>query len=253
MAAIDKIYIKNYDQYLEFKNWCKQQPSFTDKYGNVCTLMDFLWKKDESFKGGPIMNNPYYVDAILIRTCPFDYIQEELMLSYGHWSQKHIREYYEKVINWDISKGECPFWAKPEDFITLENGTMTIKGLEESDYERIKKGELFNSPKIDYEYGKHFKCVKHPHIKVNRAFKCKCFWVSVKVPESFMVWYSRKFNTWHLSQEFVFSGDTSSHCVRYKTIKAIKRMILKWKLPIGAKVTVEGRYFYDTYEFVITK
>ena len=38
---------------------------------------------------------------------------------------------------------------------------------------------------------------------------------------------------------------------RADTIKAIKRSILKWKLPVGTIVKCTGRYVGDIYEFEI--
>ena len=87
MAAIDKIYVSNRGQYLEFKRWCEEQPPLTDKYGVKVPLSNYVYKHSDNWNGGVVFNGPYYADAYLIRKCPFDYIQKELMLNYGHWSQ----------------------------------------------------------------------------------------------------------------------------------------------------------------------
>ena len=34
MAAIDKIYINKFEDYLLFKEWCNNQPKIKDKYGS---------------------------------------------------------------------------------------------------------------------------------------------------------------------------------------------------------------------------
>ena len=52
-------------------------------------------------------------------------------------------------------------------------------------------------------------------------------------------------------EEFVIDEWSSSMCIEFKTIKAIKRAILKWKLPVGTIVTCTGRYVEDTYKFKI--
>ena len=84
MAAIDKIYVKTYDEYLQFKNWCEIQSELEDKYGKKVKLTNYLrkdWKNKEDCGNitHPVMNNPYYVDAYIIRNCPLDFIQKELM------------------------------------------------------------------------------------------------------------------------------------------------------------------------------
>lgn len=254
MAAIDKIYVNSWEEYIQFKEWCKQQPPLLDKYGKKCKISDYLitgWDK-ENWKCHPIFSAPYYIDAYIIRNCPFDFIQKELMINYGHWSQERIKSFYEDVKNWN-GEGECPYWAKLEDFITLEDGTMTIKGLEESSYSKIKKGELYNSPFTSYKYkiGKHFKCIKHPIYMYNTPYKCKQWFVDIDTPEELpYMWYHKNHNSWDFSDEFVAS-DRASNTAFCKTIKALKRLIIKWKLPVGTIVKATGRYTNDTYKFIV--
>ena len=131
MAAIDKIYTDNYNDYLEFKKWCESQSPLFDKYGKKAYLINYVYDYPEPFDTEhPIFQGPYYMDAYLIRNCPFDFIQKELMVNYGHWSQERIKSFYEDIKNWDSSKGENPYWAKLEDFIFHEDGTIELKGLE---------------------------------------------------------------------------------------------------------------------------
>lgn len=249
MAAIDKIYVDNYDQYLQFKQWCEEQPLLVDKYGKKVSITTYLYDWDKPFENSAsVFNAPYYVDAYVIRNCPFDFIQEQLMLNYGHWSQERIKQYYEDV------KNGFQGWAKLEDFITLPDGTMTIQGLDETDpYTDIKNNKLYTSPKRkDYEYGKHFRCTKHPQILYNTPIKGN-WYVTVETPKEYdFIWYHKDTNTWDFYDEFVVF-DWSSSAAYIKTIKALKRLILKWKFPIGTKVLATGRYTNEEYEFVVTK
>lgn len=254
MAAIDRIYVDTWEEYIQFKEWCEQQPSLLDKYGKSVKISDYLitgWNK-ENWKYHPIFSAPYYVDAYVIRNCPFDFIQRELMINYGFWSQERIKSFYEDVKNWN-SEEECPYWAKLEDFIILKDGTMTIKGLEESDYSKIKRGYLYSSPLTDYTYieGKHFKCIKHPTHMYNTPYKCKVWFINIITPEELPdMWYHKERNSWDFADEFVDSDWTSNtaHC---KTIRALKRLMIKWKLPVGTKVRATGKYTNDDYEFII--
>lgn len=275
MAAIDKIYLSSYEEFCEFKNWCEKQPKLKDKYDNEVSILDYFydfwdspkyWEEEE--KCHPVFCAPYYVDAYLIKNCPLEYVQKELMLNYGYWSQERIKRYYEDVKNWN-GDGECPYWAKLEDFITLEDGTMTIKGLEKSDYEKIKDGELYNSPTLEgkYEAGTHFKITKLPFYRVKCKYpmryrsksglRIQPLWdVSIETPgdcES-MWWHDRgKIGTWDFSSEFVTDHNWSSSSTWCPSLKSIKRRILKWKLPIGTIVRLQGRYVGEEYEIVIKK
>lgn len=255
MAAIDKIYLKNKDQYLKFKGWCAKQPPFVDKYGKTSKLIDYVYDYDDNWHDNAVVfKGPYYLDAYLIRNCPFDFIQKELMLNYGYWSQERIKSFYEDVKNWS-GDSECPYWAKLEDFIVLEDGTMTIKGLKESDYEKIKAGKLYAKPTTDYTYeiGKHFRCIKSPVVKYNTPFGIKSWWIDLNVSDGMpYMWYHSEHNSWDFSDEFVVA-DWSSSTAHCRTIKALKRLMLKWKLPVGTIVRATGRYVNETYEFIITK
>ena len=267
MAAIDKIYVNSYDEYVQFRDWLKTQPKLKDKYGKEASLMSYFfdyWDEESWFdKNGenvthPVYSAPYYVDAYIIRNCPFDFVQKELMLNYGYWSQERIRRFYEDIKNWDSSKGSCPYWAKLEDFIFNGDGTMTIKGLEKSSYEKILDGELYVLPyRTDVKYGTHFKLVKSPNGKKTIPFERPLkgiWWVSVENANDKYdsMWYSGDTNTWDFMDEFVISNWTSN-TAHVKTITALKRKIRKWKLPIGTKVCVIGRYVGEKYEFIVTK
>lgn len=136
----------------------------------------------------------------------------------------------------------CPF-----DFIQKE-----LKNNYGYNYLKIKEGKLYNTPFTAYEYtiGKHFNCTAHPPIKYNRPVRGPWF-IGVHPPEHFM-WYHSKTDTWDFDDEFVI-GDWCSSTAFTKTIKALKRKILKWKLPIGTKIEVFGRYINERYLFEVTK
>lgn len=252
MAAIDKIY-GNREQYLEFKEWCEKQPPITDKYGKTVSLMRYVYKHSDNWNGGVIFCGPYYLDAYLIRNCPLDYIQEELMVNYGHWSQDKINNAYDCVMNrTDKNKGFYT-WLTEDDFKVVD-GVITMPNLEKSDYEKIKDGELYTAPytNMKYEVGKHFRYTIHPRYKYNKPLK-GCWFVSVIPPSDLgYMWYHDNHNSWDFCDEFVVCewSSSSSFC---KTIKALKRLMLKWKLPVGTTVRATGRYVSEVYEFVITK
>ena len=256
MAAIDKIYIDSFEKYKLFKDWCMTQPKLKDKYGKETSLIDYVFKYTEWPEGAvlPVCNNPYYIDAYLIRNCPFDFIQKELMLSYGKWSQDDIKEAYDIVMKRGGGKcesGPC-HWLSKEDFY-IENGEIHLyQG--ETDYDLIKAGKLYATPQTNkkYEVGKSFQIIKCPKQQYNRPYNRKKWLVDVEVPEELgYVWYHSNTNTWDFTEEFVIDEWSSSMCIEFKTIKAIKRAILKWKLPVGAIVTCTGRYDSDTYEFKV--
>ena len=257
MAAIDKIYVSKFEDYLLFKEWCEKQPKIKDKYGSECSLSDYLFQYN-SFTNGkyyPIFNAPYYIDAYLIRNCPFDFIQDNLKINYGYKSQEWVDEAYDIVMNRNDENKNLYSWLKPDDF-KIVNGIITMPNEPISDYELIKNEKLFATPYTQKKYtiGKHIKCIKHPPIQYNTPFGCNFWWVEVDIPDELgYVWYHKNHNSWNFNDEFVISESSSSVCIEYKTIRAIKRAIRKWKLPIGTTIKCTGKYICETYIFQVTK
>lgn len=253
MAAIDKIYVSNWKEYQQFKEWCEQQPALEDKYGRKVAITSYLYKYDEPWLDfHPIFNAPCYVDAYIIRNCPFDFIQKELMVNYGHWSQETINKAYKCVTNRTKENKDFYTWLTEDDFVIVD-GVITMPDSINSSYMKIKRGELYNSPRtsLSYDIGKHFRVTRHPAIKYNIPYG-KVYWVDITLPEGMpYMWYSKDTNTWDFSDEFVESSWSSS-CATCKSIKALKRLLIKWKLPVGTKVRAYDRTT-DEYTFIITK
>jgi hypothetical protein len=256
MAAIDKIYVNGFEQYELFKNWCEKQPKLKDKYGVDVSITDYLYKYKEPFDGERVaFQAPYYIDAYVIKNCPFDFIQDELMVNYGHWSQRKIDEAYD-VVKKRTEGDETPFysWLTLDDF-KIVDGVVTMPNLEKSDYDLIKEGKLYDTPYTNEKYvvGKHFKCTKHPIRYFNKPLATKSWFIDVDVPDGMKyMWYHSNHNSWDFSDEFVKCKWSSSNTF-CGTIKSLKRLIIKWKLPIGTKITATGRYLLDTYEFIVKK
>lgn len=259
MAAIDRIYVDKFEDYLLFKEWCEKQPKLKDKYGTECSISNYLYKW-ESFEDGdvyPIFSAPYYIDAYLIRNCPFDFIQDELKLNYGYRTQEWIDEAYNAVMNRNWDNIDFYTWLKPDDF-KIVDGVVTMPNEPISDYELIKEGKLYPTSYTQKKYtiGNHIKCIKYPPIKYNTISYNGYWWVQVDPPEELgHMWYYKNHNSWDFADEFVISKGIgrSSVCCRYKTIRSIKRAIRKWKLPIGTTIKCTGRCFCITYVFKVTK
>ena len=289
MAAIDEIYLNSYKEYKEFQEWLLKQPKLKDKYGTEVSIYVYFsdWLDDpkdwENNNSHIVFFAPCYVDAYLIRNCPLEYVQKELMVNYGYKTQEDIDEMYNSVINRtpedqkliDDANGKYPskpiswWWLSKDDFEVVD-GVIKMPRMEKSPYERIKDGELFTSPTREgtYEVGKHFKIIQKPYPnKCNYPIsyrserdnvKRQPSWdVDIKLPDSFEehIWWhdSSKIGTWDFSSEFVetygwtYSGSTCP------SLKSLKRRILKWKLPVGTIVTLQGRYVGEDYKIVVKK
>lgn len=275
MAAIDKIYLDSYGDYIQFKKWCLEQPKLKDKYGKEVSIIDYLftdWDNSKDWKdtSHSVMSAPYYIDAYIIRNCPIKAVQKELMLNYGHKTQEDINEMYNVVTNRTKENEQFYTWLTVDDF-KIVDGVVTMPDMEKSDYQKILDGEMYTSPSIDDKYvrGKHFKIVKKPFYNHSCNYPMR-YWtkngglrqprwsINVKLPEDiddYLWWHDKnKIGTWDFSNEFVSSEDGwSSSSTFCNSLKGIKRRILKWKLPVGSIVTLSGRYVGEEYEILVKK
>lgn len=233
MAAIDNIYLHSYDEFVQFRNWCGEQPLLKDKYGKNVAISSYLikwfdnpecWVKETCH---PVMSAPGYVDAYIIRNCPIKSVQEELMFKYGFTPTEIIREMYEvvnnrtedeqKLIDKAKSEGVYPVYTEgdgnviqywylnSDDFQLNPDGTIVFVNREKSDYEKILDGELYSSPSVQkYQRGTHFRLIKHayddrrrynrPMVLRRKSGKMRPKWmVSVKLPE----YAEHEYMVWH--------------------------------------------------------
>lgn len=215
MAAIDKLYVKSYEQFIKFKEWCEKQPPIKDKYGKDCTLISYLfswctedwWQDKES---SPIFQAPCFIDAYIIRNCPLDFIQESIKWNYG--------DSYKKILN----------------------------------------NELYTSPSIDCEYGKHFTILQRPtYGNVNRPYRgtwrVDVMGYDLWYNHNFDIFKSKEYGTWDNILEFVESEYISSSTF-VPSMRTLRRLLTKkWKFPVGTVLRVTSRYYNEEYKILIRK
>ena len=258
MAAIDKIFVNSWEQYCLFRDWCNEQPPLKDKYGVIVPITRYLYKYSEPFnKPKAVFCAPYFVDAYLVRHCPYDFIQDELKTNYGEWTDDFKKKAYDSVMlrgGKKANRGTEFYWLSKEDFVVHEDGKVDIPGREKSTYQRMKEGKLYLIPSMDRENpGKHFRCIKHPRRYFNTPYGIRRWSITIIEPEDISpMWYHKEHNSWDYIGEFV-SSEWSSNTAYAKTIRALGRLLRKWQLPIGTEVYVNGRYISDDYVFIITE
>ena len=148
MAYIDKTYFKSYEQYKEVSDWCHQQGTIIDDYGNKFTLTDYLPRKikfnyetgnfddlgeyDEAYineafesqiKEGRepslmLWNTGSLFDVYLIRHCPVTFVQERLKEQYSDAYDKILnREYvYDR---YERNGLDNPHFATDQNFLNV--------------------------------------------------------------------------------------------------------------------------------------
>lgn len=295
MAAIDKIYLHSYDDYVQFKNWCDTQPPLKDKYNRDVPISMYLYKyidKDCNWDYGvPVMNAPCYVDAYIIKNCPFEFVHDAIRINYGYITQDEIDDWYDIVKNRSVEdqkiidefnnknhdehsvpmrhdKNCIPCWWMSIDDFEIVGDKVVYKKLKKSTYEEILDGTChdFDSPRRDNTaIAKHFRMTKCPRnngfsSNYNRPAKGSWFVEIESVDDKYdSMWFNHvsddfsNHGTWDFMDEFVKDLGGSSNCTHVKTIKSLKRLLIKWKLPVNMRVIVRGYYVGEDYEFITTK
>jgi hypothetical protein len=105
MAGIDKTYIKDYESYKKYYEWCSEHDNeYYSIYRERLTDYFYDWKESDFIqdKSFPACNTPLYADIWLIKNCPIDFVSKRLKEQYGD-------EYYaikKGVSKYDLYKRE---------------------------------------------------------------------------------------------------------------------------------------------------
>lgn len=269
MTGIECIFLENYHQYRIFKEWLEKQPPLTDKYGKSVKLTEMLiplTEEDFMVEAQPVMKyvSPY-VDAYLIRNCPFSVVQENLMAEYGHWTDDMCIDAYDYVCNRDsklihTEDAEDDFQFLSKDDFIFENGIPKLKIRQDSVYEKIREGKLYTTPiKTDYTKGTTFKCTSKPpkELETDRP-ECGIWFVDVEVPDdlaSHAICYAEyedgREGTWDFAEEFVSGVKRFPLNAHVGSLEELKTLIPKWGLPVGTHVLAASTVQEQKYEFIV--
>ena len=222
MAAIDKIYVNNWKDFCEVRDYF-MNTEFVANNGTKCVLKNYMYDVEhitEDYFDGKVevavTNTPCKVDYYLAMYCTVKAVQEYLDRAYRRdW--KNVDEWKE-YITFDRNPGNKIKVIKYPKFGKINKALNQRFGWQISVH-TIRKIEYFG--KTEY-----FKCNEYPS-------------------------YYKDTNQWIYEYELEFPIDKSWGLCNYKTIKSLIRNIRKWKLPKDSIVIAQGRYKGERYEFLI--
>lgn len=123
MAAIDKTYLSDYEEYQKFLKWAKET-TFKCPNGTKIYMYNYVYdywsKEDMKETSRPVMNTPLALDYFLIKYCPFKFVQDEMREVYD-------KEYVNSIIN---GTSEYDTFKYPEvgtKFTIIRGRWMTYK------------------------------------------------------------------------------------------------------------------------------
>lgn len=213
MAAIDKIYVRHYKDYITFLNWAKHK-IYKCPNGMLIKVYDYCYTSwtEENFleTARPIANTPIALDYFLIKDCPFNFIQDNLRYMYDD-------EYYNSI----------------------KNNT--------SDYDNFSKNGKIGTKVILKRIGKYsYKDYIWPR-KINNKKYWNC--VTIQITNSTDLTFNDKLSIWLWPNELGIANTDTAYTSN--SIKSAIRHLIKWKLPIGTKGCLKGNYQGEYWEFII--
>ena len=243
MAYIDKTYFNSYEQYQEVSDWCHQQGTVIDDYGNKFTLTDYLPRKivynSETYKFDDLgeydeeyineafasqredgrepslmlWNTGSLFDVYLIRYCPVGFVQKRLKEQYG--------DAYDEILNREYvyDRYERNGLDNPHFKLEYSCGNTSLSYVPRFlDYWHIKVDfPADNIQGMDYGYYDEDKDYWYPWFEPYNRECCNI---------SSSIFYPKKL-----------------------TKRKLARMIRKWKLPKGCKVECRS---YNIYKMTAT-
>lgn len=256
MAAIDKTYLKRWEDYSSLKSWLQSIGKVTDDFGNTFRPIDFFWDDwTEDKFNSCIQKELERVKKIYSEGGYKWYLDEGLM----------TQEEYDDFIPFDHVSG-IPIWNTPRHFDVWLIRNCPFEFIQDRLKEQYGGGwskETFTNPDEDnmylqiknktscYDTYQRNGLGKNIHINKNlfpvfrsKLTCCVSTYIEIELPDE-SVWYNDEYDYWPSRNDLrnQSSGSSSSFSTKgYMKPKTIFRKLQKWDLPEGSKVHVE--YFY---------
>lgn len=213
MAAIDKFYTDSYLEYQEFCSWAKDQ-EYTTPRGCRVKLANHVfqhWTEDDFVEDGRPRERPVFNSP----THMDNFLYHNCPFAY---IQDWLKDRYD-------GEGYCK--GMPDE-ITRD---LSIPQYEPCSSVKVIKKGMGNHPWRYHSRG--------------RSGKLGCWWIDVFNSDGGF-WYNENIDQWLLpDEEDVW---TCSTAFTRGTVRSIIRKILKkWRLPVGCEVRISGRLVGDEW------
>jgi hypothetical protein len=247
MAAIDKTYLKNWEQFDAVRNWAKET-RLTFKNGKTERLSDYMYYPDLTKQEWDRMHaeriayaNEHYNTPEHIAECK---------KWYGDDWTFNPEDYFDVVL-WNTPTPVDVFLIRncPFDFIHKR----LVEQYGEETYNQIKNGTSVFDTFQRNGLGKNarVKFSKHAFSYLPRDKKC---WWLVEIVNEIGWWYNEDDDAWyHYNELMPFTSSANDRIHGALTKKNIVNMIRRWDLPRGIKLRflcqLKG---YGSWEFTAT-
>lgn len=276
MAAIDKTYLKRWEDYSSLKSWLQSIGKVTDDFDNTFRPLDYFWDEwtEEEFNSC-IQKELERVKKLYSEGGYKWYLDEGLM----------TQEEYDNFIPFDHVSG-VPVWNTPRYFDVWLIRNCPFDFIQDRLKEQYGGGwskETFTNPDEDNMYlqiknktscydtyqrnglGKNIRINKNLFPVFSRELTYR-IWTHIEVdfPDEKYIDYCEDHDYWVSRNELKHSTGSSCSCFHYYGYmkpKTIFRKLQKWDLPEGSKVHIEYLYkytpkgptFFDEFNLTIKK
>ena len=276
MAAIDKTYLKRWEDYSALKSWLQSIGKVTDDFGNTFRPLDYFWDewKEEQFNSC-IQKELERVKKLYSEGGYKWYLDEGLM----------TQDEYDNFIPFNHVSG-IPAWNTPRYFDVWLIRNCPFDFIQDRLKEQYGGGwskETFTNPDEDNMYlqiknktscydtyqrnglGKNIRINKNLFPVFSRELTYR-IWTHIEVdfPDERYIDYCEDHDYWASRNDLKHNTGSSCSCFHYMGYmkpKTIFRKLQKWDLPEGSKVHVEYLYkytskgptFFDEFNLTIKK
>lgn len=257
MAAIDKTYLKRWEDYSSLKSWLQSIGKVTDDFNNTFVPLDFFWDElTEDEFNLCIQKELERVKNIYSEGGYKWYLDEGLM----------TQDEYDNFIPFDHVSG-VPVWNTPRYFDVWLIRNCPFDFIQDRLKEQYGGGwskECFSHPDEEDMYTQiknRVSCYDTyqrnglgKNIRINKnlfpVVSCKstCYAstsISIDFPDEEFIWYQDETDSWPSRDDlrnYSSYSSSSYSCKGFIKPKTLFRKLQKWDLPEGSKVHVE--YFY---------
>ena len=252
MAAIDKTYIKSWEQYAEIRDFFISCGEVIDDYGNVFKPIDYLWKREENefketverlakeelerYVGGGYdwsLENGFMTQAEYDYFNPYDHVGIPIMntpIVFDIWMIRNCQH-----IDWlqdDLKDKYGGGWSKTA-FTDHNDDDLYYQILNHTScYDTYQRNGLGENIKI-----------KKDSFPIIPLYDIKKVFIEAEVHVNDEIWwYHGNEDYWCSNTEMHMTHGWTSSCANIKSKtyspKAIFRKLKKWNLPENAKVTI---------------
>ena len=258
MAAIDKTYLKRWEDYSTLKSWLQSIGKVTDDFDNTFKPLDYFWDEWTEEKFNSCIQKELERVKKSYSEGGYKWFLDEGLMTQEEYDNFIPFDHVSGILVWNTPRyfdvwliRNCPFnfiqdrlkeqygggWSK-ETFTNPDEDNMYLQIKNKTScYDTYQRNGLGKNIRINKKLFPVFR---------SKLTCCVSTYIEIELPDE-SVWYNDEYDYWPSRNDLrnQSSGSSSSFSTKgYMKPKTIFRKLQKWDLPEGSKVHVEYIYKY---------